>query len=367
MSNLFGVPVHAAYFVVTALAGAITPLAGGLAVALAIVVFTVTVRLLLLPLSFHALRGQVAQSRLAPQIRALRQRHRKDPDRMTREVKALYRAEGTSMFAGYLPLLLQWPFLSVMYLLFRSGTINGAPNTLLRHNLFGAELGAHWLSGASPLSPPGAVFAGLFALLALTGYISVRVNRRLFPRPTSALSTVPTPTKHLTLATTTKRPISSITTTKRPTPTNPKRVAAGSTTHPTATSTKRSTTSTTTGLALTSTKRSAVMSTKRSAVTSSNRPTATSTRRPAIASTKRPASTKTTPSTSVRSSPTPSWLTNVLPLVTVVFAAFLPLAGGLYLLTTTAWTLLERWVLAHYVLPATPPPAPATKSPAAVG
>jgi YidC/Oxa1 family membrane protein insertase len=287
MSNLLGVPVHAAYFVVTALAGAITPLAGSLAVALAIVVFTVTVRLLLLPLSFHALRGQVAQSRLAPQIQALRQRHHKDPDRMTREVKALYRAEGTSMFAGYLPLLLQWPFLSVMYLLFRSGTVNGAPNTLLRHNLFGAELGAHWLSGASPLSLPGAVFAGLFALLALTGYISVRVNRRLFPRPTLGLSTV--------------------------------------------------------------------------------RPTATSTRRPAIASTKGPAPTKTTPGTSVTSGPTPSWLTNVLPLVTVVFAAFLPLAGGLYLLTTTAWTLLERRVLAHYVLPATPAPAPAAKSPAAVG
>jgi hypothetical protein len=30
------------------------------------------------------------------------------------------------------------------------------------------------------------------------------------------------------------------------------------------------------------------------------------------------------------------------PLVTVVMAAFVPLAAGLYLLTTTAWTLAER-------------------------
>jgi hypothetical protein len=35
--------------------------------------------------------------------------------------------------------------------------------------------------------------------------------------------------------------------------------------------------------------------------------------------------------------------------VTVVFAAFLPLAGGLYLLTTTTWTLLERRLLARRV------------------
>lgn len=63
----------------------------------------------------------------------------------------------------------------------------------------------------------------------------------------------------------------------------------------------------------------------------------------------------------------PSWLTNVLPLVTVVFAAFLPLAGGLYLLTTTAWTLLERRTLARHVQQAPPPAVPAAKTAARAG
>ena len=103
MSTIFGVPVDAAYYVVSSLAAALTPLTGGLAVAVAIVAFTVAVRLLLLPLSYYALRGQVAQSRLAPQLQALRQRHRGDPDRLTREAKALYRDHGTGKFAGYLP------------------------------------------------------------------------------------------------------------------------------------------------------------------------------------------------------------------------------------------------------------------------
>jgi YidC/Oxa1 family membrane protein insertase len=258
--SIFSVPVDAAYYVVSALAGALTPLAGGLAVAAAIVVATVAVRVLLLPFAYYALRGQVAQSRLAPQLQALRQRYRRDPDRLTREVRSLYRANGTSMFAGYLPLLLQWPLLSVTYLLFRSGTINGAPNTLLRHHLLTVQLGAHWLTAPGPLSLQGAVFAALFVVLALVGYLAVRVSRRIFPPPATAAS-------------------------------------------------------------------------------------------PAAAS-PAPAS----PAAASPASPSP-WLARVAPLVTVVFAAFLPLASGLCLATTTAWTLLERRVLARY-LQADPPPTP---------
>ena len=274
MSEILGVPLDAAYYVVTSLAGALSPLAGALSVALAIVLFTVAVRLLLLPFSYYALRGQLAQARLAPQIQALRQQHRRDPERLNHEVRALYRANGTSMFAGYLPLLLQWPFLTVMYLLFRSATINGAPNSLLRHHLFGASLSAHWLSGPGPLSLQGGVFAAVFALLALTAYLSARHSRRLFPPPSPAKVT------------------------------------------------------------------SATGHTGR---------------------------TQKAPGTPPAKAATPSWLPHVLPLVTVVFAAFLPLAGGLYLLTTTAWTLLERRVLARHVQQAPPPPAPAVKAAARAG
>ena len=150
MSSFLGVPVDAAYHLVSGLTGILTPVLGGLAAVAAIVVFTMAVRLLLMPLSLRALRGQAAQARLAPQLVALRQRHGKQPERLQREMAALYKREGTSMFAGFGPLLLQWPFLSVMYLLFRSPTVGGTANTLLTHDLFGVPLGAHWLSGAGP-------------------------------------------------------------------------------------------------------------------------------------------------------------------------------------------------------------------------
>src|SRR5215467_4099266 len=179
MSVFPGVPVDAAYHVVTGLASLLTPLAGGLATAAAIAAFTVAIRLLLLPLSYRATRGMAAQARIAPRVQALRKKHAGQPDRLQRELAAVYQSEGTSMFAGCLPALAQWPVLSVLYLLFRSPRIAGAPNTLLSHGLFGAPLGSHWLGGAGPLSAQGAVFAGLFLLLAGIGWLSARLAHRI--------------------------------------------------------------------------------------------------------------------------------------------------------------------------------------------
>ena len=178
MSGFLGVPVDAAYHLVSPFVSFLTPLLGGLAAAAAIVGFTVVVRLLLLPLSYRAMRGMAAQARVAPLAQGLRKRYAGQPDRLQRELTALYRAEGTSMFAGCLPLLVQWPAFSVLSLLFRSARVGGAPNTLLTHRLFGAPLASYWLGGAGPFSAQGAVFAGLFVLLAAVGWLSARMARR---------------------------------------------------------------------------------------------------------------------------------------------------------------------------------------------
>jgi YidC/Oxa1 family membrane protein insertase len=188
MFGLLGGAVGAAYHVVSAFALLLAPLPGGLAAAAAIILFTVAVRLALLPLSYYAIRGQASQARLAPQIQALRARHAGNPDRLQRELTALYQREGAGMVSGCLPLLLQLPFLSVLYTLFRSAAVDGRPNTLLGQHLFGAALGSHWLSAAGPFSAQGAVFLGLFVLLAAAAWAAARVARRSAARlaPASA-------------------------------------------------------------------------------------------------------------------------------------------------------------------------------------
>jgi YidC/Oxa1 family membrane protein insertase len=186
MFSIFGVPVDAAYYLVSGFTSILTPVLGGLAAVAAIIAFTMAVRVLLMPLSLRALRGQAVQARLAPQLQALRQRYAKQPERLQREMSALYKREGTSLFAGIAPLLLQWPFLSVLYLLFRSPLVGGKPNTLLSHDLLGVPLGTHWLSGAGPASLHGAVFLGVFALLVGLCWLSARLGRLMTAQASGA-------------------------------------------------------------------------------------------------------------------------------------------------------------------------------------
>jgi YidC/Oxa1 family membrane protein insertase len=186
MSTLFGVPVDAAYHLVFALTSVLTPVLGPVAAVVGIIVITIAVRLLVAPLTFRALRGQAAQARLAPEIARLRQRYGKQPDRLQRELTALYQHEGTSMFAGFAPLLVQWPVFSVLYLLFRSPTVGGAANLLLSRDLLGVPLGSHWLSGAGILSVHGIVFLAVLAVLASACWYAARVARRALPQPALA-------------------------------------------------------------------------------------------------------------------------------------------------------------------------------------
>jgi YidC/Oxa1 family membrane protein insertase len=186
MTSILGVPVDAAYHLVSGFSSFLTPVLGGAAVVAAIVLFTVAARLILMPLSLRGLRGQAAAARLAPQLQDLRKRYAKQPERLQREMTALYKREGTSMFAGLTPLLLQWPLLSVTYVLFRSTQIGGKLNTLLTHDLFGVPLGSHWLAGAGPVSMHGLVFLGVFALLAGLCWLSVRLGRLMTAQPAGA-------------------------------------------------------------------------------------------------------------------------------------------------------------------------------------
>ncbi len=186
MTSLFGVPVDAAYHLVSGFTRFLTPALGGLAAVAAIIAFTIAVRLVLMPLSLRAFRGQAAMARLAPQLQVLRQRYGKQPERLQREMAALYQREGTSIFAGFGPLLLQAPVLSVVYLLFRSAQVGRRPNTLLGHDLLGVPLGAHWLSGAGAFSAQGLVFAGVFALLAVLCWLAARLARLMTVRPATA-------------------------------------------------------------------------------------------------------------------------------------------------------------------------------------
>lgn len=295
MSVLLGVPVGAAYHLVFALAQLLAPVAGGLAAVAAIVLFTAAVRLALSPLSLRALRGQAAMARLAPQVQALRARFGRQPERFSTELTALYKREGASPVAGFLPLLAQWPFLSVMYLLFRSATVDGTPNRLLSDGLFGVPLGAHWLSGASLLSVHDALFLAVFAVLTALCWLSARLARHTAPTAPPAAAAP----------------------------------AARRATQPSAAATRAGQPRGGTGQAAGGKRAGAA----------------------------RAATTRPDPAEALADSKAVAWLTRVLPYLTVIIAAFAPLAAAVYLLTTVAWTIAERRLFLRRVAPSTGAPA----------
>jgi YidC/Oxa1 family membrane protein insertase len=294
MSGFLGVPADAAYHLVFALTSLLTPVAGGVATAAAIVLFTAAVRLLISPLSLRALRGQAAMSRLAPQVQALRTRYGRQPERFQRELTALYKREGTSPFASLLPLLAQWPFLSVMYLLFRSATVDGTQNQLLSNGLFGVPLGAHWLSGAGLLSVHDVLFLAIFAALAALCWLSARLARRAAPAAAAA-SAADTPAA--------MRRKGRLPAAAAPVQAGQSRRGAGSSA----------------------------------------------------------ARTRPDPAEALAGSKAAGLLTGVLPYVTVVFAAFAPMAAAIYLLTTVAWTLAERRLFLRRTAQAAGVPVPETR------
>ncbi|WP_410670789.1 YidC/Oxa1 family membrane protein insertase [Amycolatopsis sp. cmx-4-68] len=164
MFGFLDVPVEGAYHLIHALTGP-------LSTALAIVVFTLGVRLLLHPLARSAARGERARAALLPEIRARQAEHGRDRERLAAELTKLQQESGTSLFAGCLPMLLQLPFFTVMYRLFTAPVIGGEPNSLLGATLLGTPLGAHGLAGA-PLEYV------LAAGLAIVAWFSVRWQDR---------------------------------------------------------------------------------------------------------------------------------------------------------------------------------------------
>nr|WSX51704.1 YidC/Oxa1 family membrane protein insertase [Streptomyces sp. NBC_00974] len=76
---------------------------------------------------------------------------------------------GATPVAGCLPVLLQLPVFFVMYRAFSSAEIGGAANELLGHRLFAAPLGDRWadaLGEGGLFGARGLVFIGLFAAIA---------------------------------------------------------------------------------------------------------------------------------------------------------------------------------------------------------
>jgi YidC/Oxa1 family membrane protein insertase len=89
---------------------------------IAIILFTLGIRLLLLPLGIKQVRSMQAMQALQPKMKQLQQKYKGDRARMNEELMALYREHGVNPLSGCLPLLAQLPVLFALFAVLRFPT-----------------------------------------------------------------------------------------------------------------------------------------------------------------------------------------------------------------------------------------------------
>ena len=90
---------------------------------MAIILFTILVKLVLFPLSYKQIKGTYRMQMLQPELNKIKQKYANKNDeesqrRMAFELQEFQRENGASMFAGCLPLLIQLPILYALYYIF---------------------------------------------------------------------------------------------------------------------------------------------------------------------------------------------------------------------------------------------------------
>jgi YidC/Oxa1 family membrane protein insertase len=87
---------------------------------LSIILLTIFLRLLLYPLNQWSIRSMRRMQKLAPEVTAIQEKHKKEPKKAQMEIMTLYRTRKVNPFMGCFPLLIQMPFLIGMFDLLKS-------------------------------------------------------------------------------------------------------------------------------------------------------------------------------------------------------------------------------------------------------
>ena len=101
----------------------------GVSYVLAIILFTVIIRLLILPFNIKATRSNARMQEIQPEMKKLQAKYANDPQKLQLETSKLMKENNVSMFGGCLPTLLPLPILFALYGVFRTITATPGADT----------------------------------------------------------------------------------------------------------------------------------------------------------------------------------------------------------------------------------------------
>ena len=152
---------------------------------LAIIAFTILMRLILFPLAHASFKSMAKMKKLQPEMQRLKETYPNDRQKMQQELMALYKREGANPVAGCLPILVQIPiFFSLYKVLFVTIEMYHAPFYGWIHDLSAPDpLGILILFGLFPWDVPGFLSIINIGILPIIMGLTMWLQQKLNPAP----------------------------------------------------------------------------------------------------------------------------------------------------------------------------------------
>ena len=112
-----------------------------------IIIFTILVRLCLLPLMIKQIKSTKAMQDIQPKMKEIQEKYKNKPEKQQEEIMKLYKDAKINPIAGCLPMFIQLPILMGLFALLRNPVSHGVfPNEAAYH---AANHGFLWISSVS--------------------------------------------------------------------------------------------------------------------------------------------------------------------------------------------------------------------------
>ena len=152
---------------------------------LAIIAFTILMRLILFPLAHTSFKSMAKMKKLQPEMQRLKETYPNDRQKMQQELMALYKREGANPVAGCLPILVQIPiFFSLYKVLFVTIEMYHAPFYGWIHDLSAPDpLGILTVFGLISWDVPGVLSIINIGILPIIMGLTMWLQQKLNPAP----------------------------------------------------------------------------------------------------------------------------------------------------------------------------------------
>ncbi|MBR3795438.1 MAG: YidC/Oxa1 family membrane protein insertase [Clostridia bacterium] len=88
--------------------------------AITIIVFTILIKLVVMPLNLKSRRSTMKMTKVQPQLQELQEKYKNDQEKLSQKMQELYRKEGVSPFGGCLPMIISMFVLFAMFYAMRT-------------------------------------------------------------------------------------------------------------------------------------------------------------------------------------------------------------------------------------------------------